>query len=861
MIKIAAPSTFFFSLVATVSLLSSCSATKKTTTSEVELSRYIELPELVIPSSQKEHQNLYHPSVERRWDLIHTKLDIAFNQKEESVYGTATLNLTPVFYDQDTLSLNAVSMKFSHIKVNGEKVLNYEYDQEVLKIPMKQSVSKGQNISVEIQYKAFPRSGRPNSSQAITNDKGFYFIDPRDSIPGLSFQVWTQGETSGNRKWFPTLDQPNEKHTQEISITLPDSLQTISNGILISTTHDSKGNRKDTWRLDIPHAVYLTMIAAGQWDRRSETWNGKPVDYYVPPGYGESAKAIFAHTTEMLDFFTNKFGYPFVWPKYTQVIVNEFVSGAMENTTAVTFGDFILFNDDDEIETGINDYIVAHELSHHWFGDLVTCESWANLTLNEGFANYSEYLWFEHKYGAEHAALARQGELEGYLDEAALQAHPLIYYHYQSENAMFDAHSYNKGGLVLHMLRNLVGDKAFFESLKEYLTAHAYQTTEVDDLRLIFEKVTGKDLTWFFDQWYFGVGHPELKIATGYNQTQQSVSLTVEQNQSALGFTALFKFPAEIAVINQDSSLTYHTVWVDSTHKEFVIPHSETPLAIIFDPNQILAARIDLTEQIRNPAIKLLKAPSIITRLGALTDLKGIPLNLVSRLLNDTSEIIQTALIGQLESVGDIQGLMKMVNTARSPKIQLELLRAMATIDAEKAMPLADKIIESKPKPAVLAPALLLKGQIDPNGIINYINTLPSPLPSSLFITRIQLLSSSNQITENQFHTDEAKNVSYNDLQTLIFEYTTYLSDRPEAEQNEGLKRIASNFYTAGHNPMLRRFSILYGLIQRYNEEPPSGFRKKLVSTMKAVYESEPDEGVRSSIRDGLDAIWNEDRT
>src|SRR5690606_14094655 len=184
-------------------------------------------------------------------------------------------------------------------------------------------------------------------------------------------------------------------------------------------------------------------------------WRGRPVDYYVDKGYGPSARAIFAHTPEMLDFFSRILGYDYVWPKYAQVVVKDFVSGAMENTTAVTFGDFVQFYADDMIEEGTNDYIVAHEMFHHWFGNLVTCEAWANLVLNEGFANYAEYLRYEFKYGRDRADLSRLNELSGYFDQAAADPHPLVHYHYDKAGDMFDAHSYNKGGLVLHMLRDV----------------------------------------------------------------------------------------------------------------------------------------------------------------------------------------------------------------------------------------------------------------------------------------------------------------------------------------------------------------------------------------------------------------------
>ena len=190
------------------------------------------------------------------------------------------------------------------------------------------------------------------------------------------------------------------------------------------------------------------------------------------------------------------------------------------------------------LEDGANDYIVAHELFHHWFGDLVTCESWANLTLNEGFANYAEYLWQEYKYDRERADISRINELSGYFDQAAYASHPLIHYHYGDDGEMFDAHSYNKGGLVLHMLRDLVGDEAFFASLQAYLKEHAFKSAEVDDLRQSFEEITGRDLHWFFDQWYFSEGHPVLDVSHAYDAGQHKLNIAIAQTQDCLLYTS-----------------------------------------------------------------------------------------------------------------------------------------------------------------------------------------------------------------------------------------------------------------------------------------------------------------------------------
>ncbi|HQW25662.1 MAG TPA: M1 family metallopeptidase, partial [Saprospiraceae bacterium] len=492
----------------------SCSSSKKAASNDSDLDgmQHVTLDTMMVhpdlSTTSTEDLPPYKPAEERTWDLLHTSLDLSFDWAKETVMGKATLSLTPIFYSQNDLHIDAINFKVNSIYVDGQPVKNFQNTGDELIIPLPSLYKRGQKLTVIIDYSAHPSASGLNPGDAITSDKGLFFIDPQDTIPGLPMQIWSQGETTNNSRWYPTLDQPNERGTQDISLTVADSMMTLSNGLLVSSTPLPGGMRRDLWKLDLPHAPYLAMIAVGQWDKVTDYWRGRPVDYYVDLGYGPSARAIFANTPEMIEFFSTRLGYEFVWPKYSQIIVKDFVSGAMENTTAVVFGDFIQFHKDEIIEDGANDYIVAHELFHHWFGDLVTCESWANLTLNEGFANYAEYLWQEYKYDRERADISRINELSGYFDQAAYASHPLIHYHYGDDSEMFDAHSYNKGGLVLHMLRDLVGDEAFFASLQAYLKEHAFKSAEVDDLRQSFEEITGRDLHWFFDQWYFSEGHP-----------------------------------------------------------------------------------------------------------------------------------------------------------------------------------------------------------------------------------------------------------------------------------------------------------------------------------------------------------------
>lgn len=464
----------------------------------------------------------YQPAAQRHMDLLHMDLILEFDWKKQEVHGKAKLKLTPFFYPQKILRLAAQDfelIRVAQVQGDSSELLGYRYDEQELQVYLPKEVVFGDTVTLEINYIAFPNRNSGEGSTAITDTKGLYFIDPMDTIPGKPTLLWTQGETEHNSKWFPTIDRPNERLTHDIWLTIPDSLVSISNGRLVNQESLGNGMRKDHWEMNLPHAPYLVAIAVGDFAKVTAAHGDLPLAFYVEKGFEKGAEKVFASTPEMIDFFEKRLGFPFPWQKYDQIVVRDFVSGAMENTTASIFMEELLLDEREAIDSEW-DYIIAHELFHQWFGDLVTAESWSNLTLNEAFANYSEYLWNEYRYGQDQADLKLVVEKEGYFAEAAVAPKELIRYRYADAEDLFDAHSYNKGGLVLHMLRRELGDAAFFKGLNLYLTQHAFQSVESHDLRLAMERVSGQDLNWFFNQWFFTKGHPELEVTVDYSQPE-----------------------------------------------------------------------------------------------------------------------------------------------------------------------------------------------------------------------------------------------------------------------------------------------------------------------------------------------------
>ena len=537
----------------------------------------------------------YRPSETRHFDLLNTRLEVSFDWEKQQMPGRATLTMRPWFHPSDRVTLDAkgfIIHKVARQDGPQQTELRYNYDLRQLEVFLDRPYTRNETFDLYIEYTARPAALDTLLDEAAAEEQGLYFVNPLNDIPGKPQQIWTQGETHGSSGWFPTFDQPNERCTQEMYITVADTFVTLSNGLLLGSQYNDDGTRTDHWKMSQPHAPYLFMMAVGKFSITKDQWRGKEVSYYVEPEYGPYASLIFGNTPEMMEFFSNKLGVPYPWEKYSQIVVRDFVSGAMENTTATIHFSALQHDAREHLDETQEDFI-SHELFHQWFGDLVTCESWANLTLNEGFATYGEYLWREYKYGRDDADEHLFYDLQAYLGEATYKRENLIRYHHATPDDMFDGHSYQKGGLVLHMLRYYLGDPVFFEALKRYLTAHAYTDVEAAELRMAFEDVSGEDLNWFFDQWYFDRGHPELEIKHTWKDSTWRVEVHQVQD---LPKYRVFRFPVRLELVEGREHTTFD-VWMQSRDTVFVLPAPTQPDNVVFDADKVLLAAIKKEEK------------------------------------------------------------------------------------------------------------------------------------------------------------------------------------------------------------------------------------------------------------------------
>lgn len=519
-------------------------------------------------------------------NLVHTRLDAKFDYDKSYLNGKVWITLEPHFYATDSLQLDAKGMNIYQVAIvkAGKNIpLKYAYDSLFLNIQLDKTYKKGERYTVYIDYTAKPNEFKANGSAAITDAKGLYFINPKGEEKDKPTQIWTQGETEATSVWVPTIDRTNQKTTQLFNLTVPAKYVSLSNGKLIAQKTNTDGTRTDTWSMDQPHAPYLFFMGVGDYAVVKDTYKGKEVNYYVEKAYEKVARRIFGDTPEMMAFFSKKLGVEYPWVKYSQMVARDYVSGAMENTTA-TLHQESAQQDARELTDGNGwESTIAHELFHQWFGDLVTAESWSNLTVNESFADYSQLLWLEHKYGKDEAMFENFNQMRGYIGSGQ-QSRDLVRFYYKDKEDMFDAVSYNKGGRILHMLRNLTGDDAFFASLNKYLTTNRFGTGSGHKLRLAFEEVTGKDWNWFFNQWYFGNGHPRIDISYQYNAETQLASVIIKQIQAG---DKVFKLPFAIDIWHGNEKKR-QLVWMENKADTFNFTVKSKPDQINVDADKIL---------------------------------------------------------------------------------------------------------------------------------------------------------------------------------------------------------------------------------------------------------------------------------
>jgi aminopeptidase N len=513
---------------------------------------------------------------DRRAATRHLRIDARLDVDAQAIDATATHYVTPLDDGIEAIDLDAADMVIERVEVAGAQA-SFTHDGSRLRIELDPPRDRGEEFRVAISYRATPRVG-------------LYFTAPDDGYPDKPRQVWSQCQDNDAHHWVPCLDDPNGRQTTEMIATVPGSWFALSNGRLIEDKQNRDGTRTLHWVQDRPHSIYLLTLAAGEFSRiDAGEPGGLTIDYFLEPGTEEDGVRAFHNTPAMIALFEQLTAMPYPWAKYSQIVVRDFVFGGMENTSATTMTELLLIDEKAAVDT-TGDYLVSHELAHQWFGDLLTCRDWSHGWLNEGFASYFEALWEEHHRGADEYRQYLYENADLYFTEAGQFTRPIVSRVWNEPIDIFDRHLYEKGALVLHMLRTLLGDAAFFRSLQRYTRDNQDTNVVTQDLIDAIEEETGRRLDWFFDQWVFRPGHPKLDVSWSWDGDTRLATVTVKQTQDTEKGTAIFRTPVTIDFWKDGIPLREYTVELSEAEHRFVLPLDNRPDYCRFDPQgQVLA--------------------------------------------------------------------------------------------------------------------------------------------------------------------------------------------------------------------------------------------------------------------------------
>ena len=640
----------------------------------------------------------FPPDVPVDWtDLT---LVVELDLEARRVWGTATYEGTVRRDEVARLRFDADAITIGRAFDGGGRALAFEHDGRALYVELSGTARRGDALRVALDFDTRePRAG-------------IYFLLPDSDHPGRPMHAWTQGQDEDSRFWFPCHDSPNQKLRLHVVATVPDGLVVLSNGVLRDIFRAADpGKRIYDWQLARPVPTYLLTLAVGPFVEVRQQEEPVPVSYWVLPGREADGERSFGATPAMIRHFEGLLGVPYPFEKYAQVAVQEFVFGGMENASMTTQTDLTLHDERAHLDFS-SDPLVAHELAHQWFGDLVTCRTWAHGWLNEGFATYFEQLWSEHTHSSDefdhHRLLSRRAYL---AEDAGRYRRAIVTNRWQEPIDVFDAHLYDKAGAVLHMLRRQLGDATFFGGLRSYLQTHGDGTAETPDLRRTLEVFSGVDLGRFFSQWLeVGKGHPELKVSGGWDGDDKQWKLTLEQKQDT-AHAPLFalQVPMEIHVAGRDP--LRRTLAFDRKQQTWWFDLPVAPTLVLVDPRGDVLATAEW--DFGDPMLRatLAHAPQGFARVQAAIALGRRPSAqnldaLGTALLHDSCWCVQAEVARVLGKVGSQRAFDHLAGAAAvpHPKARRAVIAALGAFPSDTAGRLLADIV-ARGDPSYLAEA------------------------------------------------------------------------------------------------------------------------------------------------------------
>ncbi|HET9109747.1 MAG TPA: M1 family aminopeptidase [Ktedonobacterales bacterium] len=634
---------------------------------------------------------------DRPVDVRHVDIAVTLDFERQQVRGVVTHRFSALFDSVRVVTLDAAELHIEQVTLtDGATALDWWSEGEKLHIQLDRAYSYGEEFGVRVSYWAQPRTG-------------LVFVAPDAGNPDLPVQAWTQGETEYHHFWFPCHDFPNDRATTTLAATVPASFFALSNGKLEESRDNGDGTKTYRWRQDVPFPAYLITLVAGEFVEIQDHWRDIPVNYYVRAGREDDGRRMLGRTPAMMEFFSQRFGVDYPYVKYGQ-IVSELFLGAMENVSATTHS-YRLLPDKRASLDYKPDSVVAHELVHQWFGDLLAVRDWSHTWLKESFATYFESVWMGEEEGEDRFHLDMRENLDLYLGADKRGRRPIVYNVYRKNgNELFDRHNYEKGSRVLHMLRNVVGEAAFWRGMQRYAQRNREREVITADFERAHEEASGRSLAQFFEQWVYKAGHPEFEVSYSWDDEHKLAKLHVRQKQKVTEQTPLFVMPVDLAFFVPQRegerpegegfmAPQVVRVQVEEADQTFYIPLARRPYGVRFDFGGWLIKTLDFDLPADLLRFQLRRDPDINGRMDAAKALgeKGDPESLAAleqALRTEpfwgVRQAIAAAIAGR-KSERALEMLLQALDTVDEPKARRSVVAGLGEFRAPEQAALAER--------------------------------------------------------------------------------------------------------------------------------------------------------------------------
>jgi len=696
----------------------------------------------------------------REFHMTHLKLQLQFNMSQKSVTGEATETIVPLRMPLDSLHLNAVDMKIRSIQMNG-KSLKYRYNGNILTIALGHPYGLTDTLTYSIDYYTQPK-------------RGLTFITPDKGYPKRSPEVWSQSEMEDARYWYPCHDYPDDFSTSEMIVTVPESWKVISNGALKNVkTLKSKHEKVFHWVESKPHVVYLNSVIAGKFNKFETNFGKIPIYFYSDPKYGDKIKRNFSKEPDILKFYANYTGVPYPWEKLAVTTVSNFIWGGEENVTAITLEDGTLHGLNAEPQVNSTS-LIAHESAHQWFGDMITCRSWAQSWLNEGFATYFEALYTRHYLGK----TAFRYEMY-HNHQAAIRAdnrhrQPTVYHRYHAPVDMFNTYIYQRGASMLHMLRGFLGNALFRKAIHHYAEKFKFQNADTHDFANAIREATGYNMNWFFKEWLYKGGHPVFDVHYKYDDSHRTVTMQVNQVQKVDSLTPVYKMPVNIQIVTPEGKME-KKIWIKSKRNTYTFKNiAEQPLMVNFDQGHWLLDEVHFQKPVTELEYQLKHDQDVVGRLWAANQLSGINnqgvINALAQALkNDPFYGVRERcahLLAHYHRDASVKNELITAAKDSDKRVQAAVLSALGHFNGNDLVRMMEQQYSKRKNYYIRAVALFLLAEISPKKSRSYIRkALQTPSHSN--VIRLHALRALTHIDKKWAYREAVKFSAYGEPNNL----------------------------------------------------------------------------------------------